>query len=252
MAKTALRSPISNFWVFGKALGTVKPVFVQLLLSGYIFAFQLPMPLVNYLGEGGNRSFIKLCHKASHGKSKFTSQHAAECMASTMGPSAEECKTQTENGDSYAESVKDRSLSNFTHMTRYYRDGASRARWNKSVETVAALHAISQGEQSPRGNSGAGLFNEGPPGALRARATIMWGKKDFALNEQICLDGISDYLGVDSYVVELTHSGHFTPLEQESQVALEKVAEWAAKGEREDIATVLRECYPDAVVKVRK
>lgn len=72
------------------------------------------------------------------------------------------------------------------------------------------------------------------------------------MEPQICLDGLADYLVADSQLVELPLSGHFTPLEQESQVALEKAVEWAVKGEKEDIGAVIKACYPTAVVTLRK
>ncbi|PWY63720.1 alpha/beta fold family hydrolase [Aspergillus sclerotioniger CBS 115572] len=233
MVKTASRDPIRSRSMFSKAFSTLGPVFRQVWRSKYIFAFQLPMFLVRYLGRGGYYSFLKIIHRSSYGRREFTSQDAAECLASTMGPSTTESSTQTADGEEYPASLKnERAPSSFQHMACYYRDGTSIARWNKSVETITDLHSIS-------GGNGAGLFDDGPKGALKASATILWGKADIALEPQICLDGISDYLVADSQLVELPLSGHFTPLERESQVALEKAVEWSA-------------CYPKAVVTLRK
>lgn len=87
---------------------------------------------------------------------------------------------------------------------------------------------------------------------LKASSTILWGRNDVALHPQLCLDGISDYLVSGSQVIELPRSGHFTPIERESRLALEKAVEWAAKGEREDIGAVISACYSNSVVTVRK
>lgn len=214
---------------------------------------RMPLAFVRYLGTGGNYSFLRMVHKSSYRDTKFTDSELAECMASTIGPSNEECKTKTATGEEYPTSVKtERVLCNFHHMASYYRHGTATARWQKSVETVANLYTISQGNELHRASSGAGMFDEGPPGVLKAYSTVIWGKDDLALEPQLCLDGISDYLVSQSQVVELPRSGHFTPIERESRVALEKAAEWAAKGEREDIGAVLSACYPRSVVTVRK
>lgn len=236
-----------------KAVKSLKPVLLQVARSGYIAAFQLPMPFVRCLGSGGNYVFLRVTHRVSHGKAEFTIRDAAECMASTRGPSVEECKTKTADGVEYPASVKtQRVFGNFDHMVGYYRDGAAVSRWQKSIETIASLHSIARGGELRRTSVGAGLFDDGPQGALKGYATVIWGKEDIALDPQLCLDGISDYLVRNSQVVMLPRSGHFTPIERESRVALEKAVEWTVKGEREDIGAVARACYPKATVTVRK
>jgi pimeloyl-ACP methyl ester carboxylesterase len=254
MIKTSLRSPIKSRSTLFKAFNSLRPVLRQLGLSGYIFTMQLPMVLVEYLGTGGNYSFLKLTHKKSYGENpKFTVEDASECMASSLGPSVEECKTRTFDGEGYPDSVaKDRALSNFQHMARYYREKAATSRWQKSIETIADLHSIAGGNELHRASSGAGLFDDGPTGVLKASSTIIWGKADIALDPQMCLNGFSDYLVRNSQVVELPRSGHFTPVERESCVALTKTVEWTAAGEKEDIGAVIQRDYPDAVVTVRK
>ncbi|KAA8644685.1 hypothetical protein EYZ11_013000 [Aspergillus tanneri] len=251
--KTSLRSPIRSRSAIIKVLKSLKPVARQLGLSGYVFAMNLPMSFVRYLGTGGNFSFLKIVHKDSYGKREFTPRDAAECMASTLGPSFEELKTQTPNGQKYPDSVsKERTLSNFQHMASYYRDGLAVERWHKSVETITDLHNIQSEKELRRASSGAGLFDDGPKGVMKACSTTVWGKADIALDPQLCLAGISDYLVQNSQVVELPRSGHFTPLEEESFVALEKTVEWAVRGEKEDIGAVIQACYPGAMVTVRK
>lgn len=252
MIKTSGRTPIRSRSTLLKAAKTLIPVFRQLILSGYVFAIQLPMVLVEYLGHGGNHSFLKAAHRGSCGNAEFTPRDAAECMASSLGPSVEECKTATSDGDEYPESVKKNRTSSFRQMACYYRQGAAFSRWEKSLETIAYLHSLSRGVDFRRTSSGAGLFDGGPEGFLKAHSTIIWGRDDIALEPQLCLDGISDYLIYNSQVVELPRSGHFTPMEPESQLALEKAVEWAVKGEKEDIGAVIGNCYQKAVVTVRR
>lgn len=253
MFKTSLHAPLASRSTMYKAVKTLKPVFVQVARSGYIAAFQLPMSLVRFLGTGGNYSFLRASHRVSYGDVELSVLDAAECMASSMGPSAEESKTKTADGEEYPASVKDqRVFGNFDQMVSYYRHGVAISRWRKSVETIASLHSIARGSELRRTSSGAGLFDDGPQGVLKANATVIWGKEDIALEPQLCLDGMADYLVQNSQVVLLPRSGHFTPMERESRVALEKTVEWTVKGEREDIGAVVQACYPKAAVTVRK
>ncbi|KAL4881299.1 hypothetical protein BJY04DRAFT_207670 [Aspergillus karnatakaensis] len=239
MLKSFLRSPIRSRALLFNAIKTVKPIFRQLWASGYIFIFQLPPILVDYLGKGGNQSFLKGIHKMSYGKQEFSIIDAADCMASSLGPTIEEGKTETANGEKYADSaISPRAISKFVEMCSYYRDGTAFSRWRKSVETIASLHGIAQETGIGRTSSGAAIFDDGPAGALKASTTIVWGKKDRALNAELCLDGISDYLGPRSQVIELPAIRHWTPLEPGGRVALTKVIKWAIGGEREDIGAV--------------
>lgn len=253
MLKSFLRAPIRERSLLLNAVKSLIPVILQVWSSGYVAVFQLPPALVSYVGTGGNQSFLKYAHKTSYGKQNFSIVDAAECMAGSCGPSIHESKTRTADGEGYAETaITRRAASNFFEMCRYYREGTAVARWNKSIETIAGLHDIAQATAIQRTSSGGGLFDEGPRGALKARATIVWGQKDHALVRQLCLDGISDYLTKGSQVTELPNSAHWTPLEREGQVALTKAVEWAVKGEQEDIGMVIGACCPGATVTIRK
>jgi pimeloyl-ACP methyl ester carboxylesterase len=253
MHKDARNVPTSSRPPLLQAVRTLKPLFRQLCLSGYIFAMQLPAPLVHFFLVGGNNSLMKAVHKGSHGKAKLTPGDAAESMASSMGPSLAESKTQTPNGDSYPRTIKySREFANVMNMAGYYRDGAGLSRWNKSLETVTALHRLAAGNELRRTSSGTGLFDEAAPGVMKASSTVLWGKLDIALEPTICLDGMADYLVGDSQIVLLPRSGHFTPIEVESRAALKSAVEWAVQGEKEDIGVAVQRTYEDARVIVRR
>lgn len=253
MLKAALAAPLSSRTPLLQAFRTLSPLLNQLMLSGYVFAMQLPPTLVIYFLTGGNYYLMTGIHKGSHGRGEFTPSDEGTSMASSMGPSLAESKTQTASGESYPATIKyTHDFANIMNMAGYYRDGASVAKWRKSIETVANLHSVAGGSKIRRSNSGAGLLDEGTPGALQASSTVFWGKEDIALNPQICLDGMADYLVADSQVVMLTESGHFTPIEQESRVALIKAVEWAIHGEKGDIGAAIQECYPSAKVVARR
>ncbi|KAL4779680.1 hypothetical protein BJX76DRAFT_351597 [Aspergillus varians] len=247
MLRSFVRSPIHERSLLFNATKSLKPIMCQVWSSGYIFVFQLPPLLIDCVSNAGNQSFLRFLHKGSYGKQDYFPTDAAECMASTIGPSIHEGKTHTVDGEKYAKSaVTRRTISKFVEMCSYYRDGTAHSRWNKSVETITSLHGLAQGAGIRRTSSGGGIFDDGLKGALKASTTIVWGQKDHALTRQLCLDGISDYLYRGSQVVELPSSGHWTPLEREGRIALTKAIEWAVKGELEDIGAVIEACYPKA------
>lgn len=253
MLQTALNSPLSSRTPVLQALRTIGPVLRQVSLSGYIFAMQLPPPAVRYFLTGGNSSLMTLTHRVSYGRYKPTPEDMADGMSNTIGPSLAESKTENANGETYPTGVDyGRDFSKVFDMARYYRDGASSAPWQKSLETIAGLQSIAGGNVLRRTTSSAGVFNEGAPGVLNAPSTVIWGKKDIALDPRICLDGIADYLVKDSQLVLLPRSGHFTPVEVESRAALEAAIRWAVEGEKGDIEVALQASYPDATVAARR
>lgn len=94
-------------------------------------------------------------------------------------------------------------------MTAYYRDGLLTQPWNKSLETLTTLLDFESPSQPRRHSSGASLFSENLPGALKAPITVLWGADDPVLMKELCLDGIGDYLAKGSEVVSLKGLGHW-------------------------------------------
>lgn len=250
MFKTFLRNPFQSHSLLLQAIAGLKPLFRQLILSDYIFVFQIPMPMVRYVGKGGNYSFLKKLHVLAAGKViEFTVRDAEESMASTLGPGGAEFKTTTADGDKYPASVWRRiERGNFGDMASYYRHGAAVGTWHKSLEVISALYGLGE----PRRTSTGMVMQEGPIGALHANATILWGEQDIALDPHVGLEGIADYLVHGSQVVMLPRTAHFPPVEIEGRVAIEKAVEWAVGGEKGDVGAVVAEVYPGAVVTVRK
>lgn len=252
MFKTFLNNPFNSRSTLVKALSTLKPLFRQLGMSGYVFAFKLPLVFVRFLGSGGNYSFLKAVHKSAGSVGvEYTMRDAAESMASTLGPGPSEFKTVTDEKETYPERAKARAEGNFVDITSYYRDGTGLSPWHKSAETVAALYGLGEANVH-RTSSGTGIFDDGPEGALMANATILWGQQDMALNEHVILEGIADYLVQGSQVVMLPKTGHFMPMETHGCEALEKAVEWAIRGEKGDVGAAIKSVYPAATVTVRK
>ena len=252
MFKTFLREPWRSRHVLCKSIKALAPVLRQLKKSQYIFVFHLPVPLVRYVGHGGNYSFLRSIHELAAGKTgEFTVRDAQEAMASTLGPSIEELKTKTAEGEAYSESVRIRAeQGNFKDTTSYYRHGAVSGPWHKSLETISALHSICPDERR-RTSCGTGVFDPAP-GALKANATLLWGMLDPAIDSHLALDGIADRLIQGSQVIVLPRSGHFTPMEVEGRGALEETVLWAVEGETGDVGQAVLSVYPEARLVARQ
>ncbi|OKL60614.1 hypothetical protein UA08_04188 [Talaromyces atroroseus] len=238
-----------------KALHTIKPIIRQVKSSGYVFALQLPRPIVRVQGSGGNGALLRMIHEMAHGTAGTPSaKDIAESVASSLGPgSAQDWREDTVNLEmQYSKAVvRQGSSEKFVSMTNYYRHGISAGHWDKSVETVAALYSIGRGSEIRRKSSHAGVFDEGPEGSLKSKATIVWGLSDDAIDPQLGLDGIADYLFKDSQVIVLPRAQHHTIVEKEGRAAVQKVIEWAVAGEEGDVAVVAKAAYPGATVTVR-
>ncbi|KAJ5803302.1 uncharacterized protein N7503_005752 [Penicillium pulvis] len=239
MLNDAWNSPLNARVPLCQAWQTLAPVRYQLKMSGYIFVMQLPVPFSRFFLTGGNQAFMKMIHIGSHGSAKPTSEDLANSMASSMGPSLEESKTETVDGGTYPNTVRfDSKFANVMNLAGYYRDGASVSYWKKSPETVVALDKLANGKEP-----------QGAKGALKAPSTIFWGKKDIALHTAICLDGMSDFIPKNSQVVLLPKSGHFTPIELESRVALTTAIQWAIAGEQGDIGAALSKSSVEVIAQ---
>ena len=232
--------------------------------------------MVAYLGTGGNFAFLRGALRAAYGKDK-SEFSVANAMAATFGPGEIECKTHISDGTiacrnpdgtesilSYSPAVQQRAQSpgsSFVDKTGYYTDGVGTQKWKKSLETIASLYNI-EAENSGssdlrrRRPSSSGIFEPALAGSLKTPATIIWGQKDQACTQRVCLDGIGDYLAKGSQVVLLPRTGHWTAVEKESRAALGSVIEWYADGGdlegRGDVAAVVKEVYHDATLMVKK
>ena len=264
---TFLQDPVNHRSCLRKSFNTLRPLLFQLLLFGYIAAFHLPAFMVKYLGTGGNYAFLRGAQRAAYGKDK-SDYSLAESMAATLGPSDNECKTETSEArpSSFGDTVLQRAKnpgSFFIHQTAYYRDGVSTRKWDKSLETIGALHNIAMENEASNNlsrrrtsSASSGLFEPPYAGSLRAPATIIWGQRDQACTEKICLEGIGDYLAKGSQVVLLPRSGHWTVVEKESRKVMGTVIEWyVAGGDLDgtgDVGKIVSEVYKGSTVPIRR
>jgi pimeloyl-ACP methyl ester carboxylesterase len=232
MLRTYFHHP-TRFCLIKNAVATLSPVIKQVQLSFYIFIINLPFPVAKWAMTMGNFWFLRLCHRG-HLRSKTpTATAIAEAHAISCGPGPE----QLQDSDmQYPASVQARVPDHgMSQKMRLYREGLLSQPWEKSLETIAALAQIPV--EPTRSGSGAGLFEEGPPGALKAPATIIHGRHDFAFERRLVLNGLGDYLTRKSQVLVLEKSGHWMPTEEFAVKVIADVAEWALNGEK----TSLRE-----------
>jgi len=254
-----------------KSLHALKPLLVQVLMFGYIFAFNLPSFMVKYLGTGGNKAFLRGALRLAHGKDQDEAD-LPQSLAATLGPGLLELETKTADGEGYGESLRERAGSNaavFWHQTAYYRNGLATKVWEKSLEIIADLYnleneaefsasaSVSPIRRRSSSSSSAALWVEQYDGALRAPSTILWGEKDRAVGKSICLDGIGDYLAKGSEVIMLPHTGHWTPVQKASRAAFAKViGVYASKPAGEELPMYVTKevdaVYPGSVSLVRK
>lgn len=118
-----------------------------------------------------------------------------------------------------------------------YRDSLLWGPWEKSLETIVALSEI----PSSRTSSGAGIFEDGPPGALKAPTTIIYGKHDVAFEPRLALDGMSDYLTKESHILQVETGGHWLPSEAVGQKLIQAVLRWTLAKEDEGLGQALEE-----------
>jgi pimeloyl-ACP methyl ester carboxylesterase len=156
---------------------------------------------------------------------RLSPKEAGESMAISTGPGPSQLLPITEgNGDlRYGESVRrridDRGMS---EKAKIYRDGLFIGKWEKSLETTAALFEI------PRTHS---LSNGLPEGSLKAPTTFVLGDRDPAFEQRLALGNIKDFLVGGSQAILVKDGGHWLPLEPIGRRVLEKTVSWALSGE---------------------
>lgn len=119
-------------------------------------------------------------------------------------------------GESVRRRIKDRGMS---EKIRIYREGLFIGRWEKSLETTAALFELRSGND--RASEAA------PKGALKAPTTLVLGERDPAFDTRLALDNVRDYLVKGSQVLVVKDAGHWMPTEPTARVVLEQLVLWA-------------------------
>lgn len=235
MLHTWLRQPF-NFRLLKNAFSTFHPVLQQIGRSFYIFILNLPWPIATWFTRMGGFWFLRVLHwvqadifdKDGKPTRELQPKESADWMAMSGGPGPEQFSSSSSSSsagepEGYSESVRARIPDyGLTQKIRIYRENLIRAPWEKSLDTIVELSAIA--DASPRrSSSGAGLFDQGPPGALKAPATIVYGREDPAFSPKLVLSGLSDYLVKGSRVLVVEKGGHWLPFEKVGARVLERV-----------------------------
>lgn len=220
----------------------LESLFLSKQLSLPAVIFNLPHPIADIFPTFGNFWFLRLLQKAGIGRletgkyRELTPKEAGEAMASSAGPGA----VQLDDTNGYSSTLKARLPNHgMLEKMRIYREGLFRGPWEKSIETVVALSELPSNSKNSRGGSSAGLFDDGPFGALKAPATMIYGLDDPAFEKRLALDGIGDYLTRDSQVLTLKGAGHWLPLEQNGSNLIEHVVIWAFTREQRLLESVI-------------
>jgi pimeloyl-ACP methyl ester carboxylesterase len=243
MIHTWIRSPF-NLRLLKTAFAAIGPVRSQFRRSFYIFCFHLPWPFSGFFATFGNYWFLRALHSLGKGKpnrdekgaQRMDPKEAAEAMAISTGPSMLQldASTKTTRGLKYGESVRkrvnDRGMS---EKVGIYRDGLFVGKWEKSLETTAALFEIASATGStPHSSLASGSFPGGVPrGSLKAPTTFMLGERDPAFDQQLALSNAKDFLVSGSQVLTVKNAGHWLPLEPSGRRVVEKVVLWALTSE---------------------
>jgi hypothetical protein len=265
MLHTWIRKP-SNTRLLSKAFANIRPILKQIIKSGYIFAFNLPTPMVSFLGSIGDFWLLRFMNAVSVEPDPdipLEGTHGAETLGSSVGPSEAECNPVKVKDPStgstvmtkYSDSVRQRARSGgFVPKLGLYRDGCLTKPWEKTLENLWDLQQVLNSQQARRrSSSSSGLFDMGPEGAIKAPTTVIWGKNDVAIENCLALEGFGDYFGAKgSQLVMVGKCGHWTPVEKQGAPIFEEVIEWALQGEHGTLRMRLGDNFPLVKIQVEK
>lgn len=219
------------------------PLLRQLILSGYIFVFNLPLTFPLLLASFGDHWLLRVVHEHAVGRKLHqNSNEAAEALASSLGPAIEQCRDSDYSDSVYMRAQRECVM----EQIRYYREGLAFGRWRKSSITEENCQRPSKGPYYHDIQSECSPIHKRPIGALLAKTIVIWGAKDAALDARFAIAGIEDYLCQDSQVLVVPQSGHWLPLHYVGMNVLETSICWAISAER----TSLKEKLSLAGLKV--
>ncbi|KAF2029271.1 alpha/beta-hydrolase [Setomelanomma holmii] len=254
MFHTWIQSP-TRLRLLRTAAGELGPIRSQFSRSFYIFCFHLPWPFSNFFATFGNYWFLRLLHSLCKGKprknekllDRLNPKEAGDAMAMSTGPATSQFedlkgKSTMRYGESVRRRVHDRGMA---EKIRIYREGLFLGKWDKSLETTAALFDLTQTALSSKSTL-ASLMDGLPHGSLRAPTTLVLGERDPAFDQKLGLNNVKDYLNGSSQVILIKDAGHWLPLEPAGRRVLEKTLLWALAGN--DSATPFAEMSDVKVV----
>ena len=247
------RSPL-KYKLLLKAFEPVRPVYVQLKRSAYIFTFQLPLFIATQTITRCNLWLIRLMHSLALGhKSIKDTREVISGMAGYMGPMSVKDDRVPSGLKNFGESVcrRSRSAFPFQDTIRYYREGLATQPWNKDLESILKLSDIADFNKYKRRRASVGSVSQ-LAGCLGVPVTVVFGTKDVALDTRIMLEGLDDYMTGGSQIIRLP-VGHWVPHEGDGPKVLATVVTWALEDERsETLGQALTIVSSQAVISMSK
>ncbi|KAK4985178.1 hypothetical protein LTR50_006123 [Elasticomyces elasticus] len=217
-----------QLYALRQGANALRPVVAQILKSNYAFIFNLPKTLTDWFGKMGNQFFLRSAHRLAARRSiHLPLPQAAQAMASSLGPSLENC---VERGD-YPNSVRQRAKAGaWPERIRLYSEGLTTGTFDPPHHLRRYVSSVATSRTTNESRLSDILEHE----RLKAPCTVLFGLQDPALDSRICLDGVEDYMGPQSQVIRVPHCGHWLPIEPDGHLMVEAVCEWALDRETED------------------
>ena len=223
-----------------------RPYLAQVFLrSSYIWAFNLPPPLIRPLGTVGNMWFLRFIAKQANGTSEDgESDVVVRSLAEILGPNRDAAGSDVNSA--YHSSVHERAGAlnvRFFESLRLYREGLASGLWEQSSK-VKAARALLTTTSPPKATNDTSntLAATQPTHALKVPLTMLFCIEDHALDYRICVDGVEDYLCEDSVVLKFKAKkgrriGHWTPITASDE--LTRAVKWVAGGKLGDLPRAL-------------
>lgn len=253
MFSTWRRAP-TQYGLLLKALSPLKPVYVQLKRSGYVFAFNLPWSLAVQSVTRWDLWLVRVMHSLAQGhKSIEDSDEVIYSLAGFLGPMKQMYDPTRLEAKRYGDSACKRyeKWGGFAEAIRYYREGLATRPWEKNLDTIIRLSDLAEHNTKIRKRKPL-TATSALPGALGASVTVVFGAKDPALDTRIVLEGLDDYMARGSQIVQLP-LGHWVPKEGEGPLVMATVIEWALGDERtETLMGMLKNVSATAIMTMSK
>ncbi|KAK0283624.1 hypothetical protein LTR35_006083 [Friedmanniomyces endolithicus] len=242
---------------------SIAPLATQLLMSSYVFMFNLPHAVLSMIPSTTMAYLLDWCHREGHHRRGAASKTGkllevllAESRASSFGPSSAEFTTREHDNKTYSPSVVKRAATSppgdWLQRIRLYREDLASGKWNLAPTLQQYRPAPEMDEET-----------------FKCPVTAVFGLRDVAIEPRVALNGIERYFPRStnvatgsgghekrvtstasgagaSHIVRLKECGHWSLLEEPvGSGVVEKTLLWllpqqngtVSKGSLEDALT---------------
>ncbi|KAK1071105.1 hypothetical protein LTR33_010512 [Friedmanniomyces endolithicus] len=228
---------------------SIAPLATQLLMSSYVFMFNLPHLVLTMIPSTTMAYLLDWCHREGHHRRGAASKTGqlfeallAESRASSFGPSSAEFTTREHDNKTYSPSVVKRAKTSppgdWLQRIRLYREELASGKWNLATTLQQYRPAPEMDEET-----------------FKCPVTAIFGLQDVAINPRLALDGIERYFprpadvatgggghekqvtstasgAGASHIVRLKDCGHWSLLEPIGSGVVEKTLLWLLSTQR--------------------